>query len=353
MTEDEDTRDETVERIQSSDPEARARALQSLLVEKGLLSTDAVDEVVSTYEEDVGPLKGAQVVARAWTDSDYKERLLEDGTEAIAELGIDVNEEVVDIIVAENTPDVHNVVVCTLCSCYPWTVLGLPPTWYKTPAYRSGIVSDPRETLREEFGLDLDESVDIEVWDSNSEMRYMVLPQRPDGTEDMDEDELVELVTRNSMIGVERLETRETYAADGGRETTTENAGHATIDATNVAGVPQEDGDPVFEAPWQARAFAIAVALTGDGERFAWEDFQRRLVAEVQAADSEAERGGPESVYYEQWLAALERLLIEEGTVSDEEFRRRAAEFGAGDRDASEFVSGEREHVHSGHGHHH
>ncbi|MFB6299487.1 MAG: nitrile hydratase subunit alpha [Halobacteriales archaeon] len=189
----------------TTSPEARARALQSLLIEKGMLSTEAVDEIVSMYEDEIGPLNGARVVARAWTDPDYRDRLLDDGIAAIAELGIDVKEDVLEIDVKANSPTQHNVVVCTLCSCYPWAVLGLPPTWYKTPEYRSRIVKTPREMLREDFDVALPDSVDIDVWDSNSEIRYMVLPQQPPGTEDKTEEELVELVTRDSMIGVDRL----------------------------------------------------------------------------------------------------------------------------------------------------
>jgi nitrile hydratase len=187
------------------DPEARARALQSLLIEKGLLSTDAVDRIVSTYEEDVGPLNGARVVARAWSDPEYRERLLDDALGAITELDIDVDEDTMEIEVVPNSPTEHHLVVCTLCSCYPWAVLGLPPTWYKTPAYRSRAVKDPRGLLREEFDLDLDDDVAIRVHDSTSELRYMVLPQRPPGTEDLSEEDLVERVTRDAMIGVDRL----------------------------------------------------------------------------------------------------------------------------------------------------
>lgn len=187
------------------DPEPRARALQSLLIEEGLLSSDAVDDVVSTYEEEIGPLNGAKVVARAWTDPDYKRRLLDDGMAAIEELDIGVNGDVMELEVVENTPDTHNIVVCTLCSCYPWAVLGLPPTWYKSESYRSRVVREPRALLREEFGVELDDDVEINVWDSTSELRYMVLPQRPPGTDDLDESELVERVTRNAMIGTDRL----------------------------------------------------------------------------------------------------------------------------------------------------
>lgn len=186
------------------DPQARARALQSLLVEKEELSTDAVDEVVRIYETEVGPMNGAAVVARAWSDPDYREWLLADGTAAIADMGY-TGVQGTDIAVRENTPSVHNVIVCTLCSCYPWPVLGLPPTWYKSPAYRSKIVKRPRETLAEAFDLDLDHDVQIEVWDSSSEIRYMVLPQRPAGAADLSEADLAELVTRDAMIGVERL----------------------------------------------------------------------------------------------------------------------------------------------------
>ncbi|WP_435158853.1 nitrile hydratase subunit alpha [Haladaptatus sp. DFWS20] len=191
--------------LRDHDPEARARALQSLLTEKGLLSADAVDDVISTYEEEVGPLIGAKVVARAWIDPEFKDRLLENGIEAVAQLDVEVSNEVMELRVVENTPETHNLVVCTLCSCYPWAVLGLPPTWYKTPAYRSRAVDEPRTLLREEFDTEIPDDVELEVWDSNSEIRYMVLPQRPPGTNRLSETELRDLVTRNAMLGVERL----------------------------------------------------------------------------------------------------------------------------------------------------
>ena len=177
----------------------RTRALESLLVEKGLVTTDAIDEIVRMYEQDIGPLNGAKVVARAWVDAEYKRRLLENGTEAIAELGFG-GAEGAEIVVLESTAKVHNVVVCTLCSCYPWPVLGLPPTWYKDAAYRSRVVVEPRAVLRE-FGLNVDESKEIRVWDSTASIRYLVLPARPDGTGDLPEEKLAELVTRDSMIG--------------------------------------------------------------------------------------------------------------------------------------------------------
>jgi nitrile hydratase subunit alpha len=178
----------------------RAKAIEALLVEKGLLASDAIDRVVETYEKDVGPLNGAKVVARAWWDPAYKQRLLRDGTAAIAELGFGgLQGEHMKVV--ENTANVHNVVCCTLCSCYPWPVLGLPPTWYKSLEYRARIVREPRVVLRE-FGLDLPPSVELRVWDSSSEVRYLVLPERPAGTEAMSETELAALVTRDSMIGV-------------------------------------------------------------------------------------------------------------------------------------------------------
>jgi nitrile hydratase len=185
-----------------SSVEARARAIESLLVEKGLISTDAIDALVQVYEQDIGPLKGARVVARAWVDPDFKARLLADGANTIAEVGIEPSGN--QLVVVENTPAVHNLVVCTLCSCYPWAVLGLPPTWYKSFAYRSRAVLEPRAVLRE-FGLDLDDSVEVRVWDSSAEVRYLVLPERPPDCEGLPEAELAALVTRDAMIGVARV----------------------------------------------------------------------------------------------------------------------------------------------------
>jgi nitrile hydratase len=188
-----------------ADPQARARALQSYLIEKGLLTTDQIDEVMSLYEDEIGPRNGAEVVARAWVDAEYREWLLEDGSAAIDEAFGYTGPQGTDIVVVENTDDVHNVVVCTLCSCYPWPVLGLPPTWYKSPPYRSKIVRSPRRTLREEFGVDVDADVEIRVRDTSAEVRYMVLPRRPVGTDGMSQSDLAALVTRDSMIGIERL----------------------------------------------------------------------------------------------------------------------------------------------------
>jgi nitrile hydratase subunit alpha len=180
----------------------RTKALESLLIEKGLLSAEAVDALISKFEQDIGPLNGARVVARAWTDPAFKARLLADGAAAVAEFGIVSN---APLVVVENTPSDHNMVVCTLCSCYPWGVLGLPPTWYKSFAYRSRAVSEPRAVLAE-FGLTLEQSVNIHVWDSSADQRYMVLPARPAGTEHLSEDELAALVTRDAMIGVAHVQ---------------------------------------------------------------------------------------------------------------------------------------------------
>ena len=179
---------------------ARVKALEAIMIEKGIMTPEAVDRLTEIYENEVGPQLGAAVVAKAWTDPEFKARLLEDGTKACAELGIG-GLQGEDMVVVENTESVHNVITCTLCSCYPWPVLGLPPNWYKGPQYRSRIVREPRKVLREDFGLELHDSVEVRVWDSSSEMRYWVLPQRPPGTEDMDEKALAALVTRDSMIG--------------------------------------------------------------------------------------------------------------------------------------------------------
>lgn len=182
------------------DTELRVRALESLLVEKGLVDPDTLNELVDTYEHKVGPRNGARVVARSWVDPAYRQRLLDDATAAINEFAF-VGRRGEYMVAVENTPTRHNVVVCTLCSCYPWTVLGLPPVWYKSAPYRSRVVIDPRGVL-EEFGLMVAEDTEIRVWDSTSETRYLVIPQRPAGTEDWSEDELADLVTRDAMIGV-------------------------------------------------------------------------------------------------------------------------------------------------------
>lgn len=182
------------------DIELRVKALESVLADKGLIDTSALDELIDLYETKIGPRNGAKVVAKAWTDPDYRQRLLSDGTAAIKELGFSgVQGE--DMVVVENTPDVHNMIVCTLCSCYPWPTLGLPPAWFKSAPYRSRVVIDPRGVLKE-FGISLSAEKEVRVWDSSAELRYLVLPERPAGTDGWQDDQLVELVTRDSMIGV-------------------------------------------------------------------------------------------------------------------------------------------------------
>ena len=181
----------------------RTEALEQLLVERGLVDPQVMDTFIKTYEKDVGPLNGAQVVAKAWTDPEFKQRLLDDGTGAIAELGFK-GPQGEHLVVVENSSAVHNVVVCTLCSCYPWPLLGLPPAWYKDPAYRSRVVREPRTVLNE-MGLELPKDTEITVWDSSSEVRFFVLPQRPSGTEKFSEVELAALVTRDAMVGVAQV----------------------------------------------------------------------------------------------------------------------------------------------------
>ena len=182
-----------------SDPELRVKAIETLLLGKGLIDSKTLDELIDTYENKIGPQNGAKVVAKAWVDENYKKRLLEDATAAIRELSYQ-GRQGENMVVVENTPDTHNIVVCTLCSCYPWPVLGIPPTWYKSDEYRSRTVREPRKVLSE-FGVNVDPKVKVKVWDSTAELRYLVLPMRPKGTEHLTESELAELVTRNSMIG--------------------------------------------------------------------------------------------------------------------------------------------------------
>jgi nitrile hydratase subunit alpha len=196
---------------EKSEVELRVEALEALLAAKGLVSTEAIDAVVSYYENDVGPQNGARVVARAWVDQGYKARLLANGTAAVQELGF-AGLELNTLVVLENTPLVHNVVVCTLCSCYPWPVLGLPPTWYKSAPYRARVVAEPRSVLRE-FGLELGPEVEVRVWDSTAEVRYLVLPERPAGTDGWAEGDLVRLVVRDAMIGTAKATDPESLVA--------------------------------------------------------------------------------------------------------------------------------------------
>ncbi len=181
----------------------RVKAIESLLLEKGLIETEAIDELIDLFENRLGPWNGARVVARAWMDPDYKDRLLRDGTAAISEMGFEAVQGE-EMVIVENTADTHNIVVCTLCSCFPWATLGLPPVWYKSAPYRARAASDPRGVLRE-FGTEIAEDTEVRVWDSNAEIRYMVLPERPAGTEGLDEVALAKLVTRDSMIGVSKV----------------------------------------------------------------------------------------------------------------------------------------------------
>lgn len=199
-----------------SDLELRVKALESLLIEKGLVNAQTLDSIIDTYEHKVGPRNGAHVVAKAWTDPSFKTWLLADGTAAVASLGY-TGRQGEHLRVVANTPTVHNLVVCTLCSCYPWTVLGLPPVWYKSAPYRARSVSEPRAVLAE-FGTQLKEQVQIQVWDSTAELRYLVLPERPPGTETWSQEQLQGLVSRNSMIGVEFARTPESMPTLAGKD---------------------------------------------------------------------------------------------------------------------------------------
>ena len=266
--------------------EIRSKALESLLTDKGFVSTDALDRVVNTYENDLGPMNGARVVARAWIDPAYKERLLKNGTAAIAELGFG-GLQGERLIVVENTPSVHNVMVCVLCSCYPWPVLGLPPFWYKSVAYRSRVAGKPRKVLRE-FGLDLEASVEIQVWNNSAETRFMVLPERPSGSEHMSEEELAALVNRDAMIGVARVNVE--------KKEVDRLSNHSIADMEGEAALPRKNGEMVFQDPWEGCVFALAVALY-ERRFYKWNEFRDRLIAEI----ASAERHQVDSSYYERW----------------------------------------------------
>jgi nitrile hydratase len=294
--------------------EIRTKAIESLLLEKGLVTPDSLDAVLNAYENDIGPLNGAQVVARAWVDPAYKGRLLNDGTTAIAELGFG-GLQGEHLVVVENTPSLHNVVACVLCSCYPWPVLGLPPFWYKSPAYRSRIGGRPREVLRE-FGLEVAESVEIFVWNSSAATRYMVLPERPIGTEQMNEAELAALVTRDTMIGVAHVQL------DKRPSNTT--AERRVADMEGATALPRTSGELIFQAPWEGEAFAMAVALCGGGI-YPWSDFQGHLIAAIATADGKQLPPETQPTYYEHWLTALEALLIEKRLLSKARIDHKAA----------------------------
>ncbi len=276
--------------------EIRVKAIEALLVEKNLVSDEVLDTVLDSYENDIGPLNGCRVVARAWTDPQYKARLLENGTAAIAELSFS-GLQGEHLVVVENTPETHNVIVCALCSCYPWPVLGLPPFWYKSQSYRSRVIGRPREVLRE-FGLELAEDIRIQVWNSNFKTRYMVLPERPADTEEMTLDELTAIVTRDAMIGVARVETEKKQPPGLSQRQVSDMAGPAAL--------PRRSGELQFQDPWEGIAFALVVALCEQG-LYAWAEFQERLIAEVASADRQPPETQPS--YYESWLAAFEKLL--------------------------------------------
>ena len=281
---------------QNREREIRVKAVEALLTEKALVSTVLLDTVLNSYENDIGPLNGCRVVAQAWTDLAYKARLLENGTAAIAELGFG-GLQGEHLVVVENTPQTHNVIVCALCSCYPWPVLGLPPFWYKSQSYRSRVTSRPREVLRE-FGLELDENIQIQVWNSTFQTRYMVLPERPAGTEQMTLDELTAIVTRDAMIGVARVEPDKQQQPGLSQRHVSDMQGPAAL--------PRRSGELQFQDPWEGIAFALGVALC-ERSLYAWSEFQGRLIAEIASADRQPPETRP--TYYESWLVALEKLL--------------------------------------------
>ena len=239
-----------------SDPALRTKALESLLVEKGLVDRAALDALVDAYETKIGPRNGARVVARAWVNAAYKERLLNNAPAAIAELGYGAAQGE-HMVVLENSPGVHNLVVCTLCSCYPWPILGLPPVWYKSAPYRSRSVIDPRGVLRE-FGLELPQDVEVRVSDSTAEIRYLVLPERPAGTEDMTEEELAALVTRDAMIGVAKVAPPRSRRGMNGI--------HDMGGMQDMGPIEREENEPVFHQPWEGRVFATNRALGAWGK---------------------------------------------------------------------------------------
>ena len=287
-----------------SDVELRVKALESLLVRKGLVDPATLDRLVDTYETRIGPRNGARVVARAWTDPAYRQRLLEDATAAIAELGY-TGLQGEHMVVVENTPRVHNLVVCTLCSCYPWPVLGLPPVWYKSYAYRSRAVIDPRGVLAE-FGLTLDPEVEVRVWDSTAEIRYLVLPERPEGSDRTGR-------RMHSPTGLARFDDRR-GARTGPAPAQRRHRMNGVHDMGGMHGfgpVGPERDEPVFHHAWEGRVFAMRLAASMLGR---WNiDIGRHAVERMDPAEYLA------STYYERWLASLETLLIEAGLATREE----------------------------------
>ncbi len=300
-------------RAENKQREIRTKAIESLLLEKQLVTADTLDAVIKTYEDDLGPLNGAKVVARAWVDPAYKERLLHDGAAAITELGFG-GLQGERLAVVENTESTHNVVACVLCSCYPWPVLGLPPFWYKSQAYRSRIGGKTREVLRE-FGLDLDPETEIFVWNSSAQTRYLVLPQRPAGTEHLTEEELATLVTRDAMIGVAQV----TLAKRPSRPLSERRI----ADMEGTTALPRQSGELIFADPWEGEAFATAVALCERGS-YPWSDFQNHLITQIAAADQKEVPPETRPTYYECWLAALESLLVDKKLLAKKKIDNRA-----------------------------
>ena len=295
---------------QNRDRDFRVKALEGLLAEKEFISDQSLDSVLDAYQNDIGPLNGSRVVARAWTDPQFKARLLENGSETIAELGFG-GLQGEHLIVVENTPRVHNAIVCALCSCYPWPVLGLPPFWYKSQSYRSRIMGQPREVLAE-FGLELGEDTEIKVWNADFRTRYMVLPERPSGTEHMSEEELVEIITRDSMIGVARVEPD--------KKETPGLSQRQVSDMDGTTALPRKSGELLFHDPWEGEAFAMAVSLCEQG-CYDWIEFQAQLIQQVAIADQQ----DPESraTYYESWLRAFEKLLQAKGILERKTISKR------------------------------
>ncbi len=297
--------------------EIRVKAIEALFVERELVSDELLDSVLDSYENDIGPLNGCRVVARAWTDPAYKIRLLEHGTAAVAELGFG-GLQGEHLVVVENTPEMHNVIVCALCSCYPWPVLGLPPFWYKSKSYRSRVAGKPREVLQG-FGLDLDEDVQIQVWNSNFKTRYMVLPERPSGAENMTEDGLVALVTRDSMIGVARVELEKKQTPGLSQRQVSDMQGNAAL--------PRKSGELLFQDPWEGEVFAMTVALC-EQRHYEWPAFQSRLIDAIAIADKQSSETRP--TYYESWLAAFENLLDAKNILAQTSINRRVRQIRRG-----------------------
>ncbi len=295
---------------QNRERDIRVKAIEGLLGDQALISDDLLDTVLDSYENDIGPLNGCRVVARAWCDPEYKARLLENGTDAISELGFG-GLQGEHLIVVENTPAIHNAIVCTLCSCYPWPVLGLPPFWYKSQSYRSRVMGSPREVLQE-FGLELEDDIEIKIWNSDFRTRYMVLPQRPPDTEHMSENELVDIVTRDSMIGVARIELDIKQAPGLSQRQVSDMQGDAAL--------PRKSGELLFQDPWEGEAFAMAVAFC-EQQYYEWPEFQALLIKQIAIADKQPEETRP--TYYESWLIAFEKLLDAKDILARSAIKKR------------------------------